>query len=118
MNNLEELYKAEGSDYKATVDRFGGDEELLKHFLRKFASDKTFSELQAAVCNGKKEEAFRAAHTLKGICLNLGLNGLYTPVSELTELLRNGEVEKSKALLTNVTICYDEIINLIVYICA
>lgn len=38
-------------------------------------------------------EAFRMAHTLKGICLNLIFDRLSKSLSELTEALRNYENE-------------------------
>ena len=38
-------------------------------------------------------EAFRAAHTLKGICLNLGLDRLYRGSACLTEKLRGREFD-------------------------
>ena len=37
---------------------------------------------------GQREEAFRAAHTLKGVCANLGFDRLGTSAGQLTELLR------------------------------
>lgn len=39
---------------------------------------------------GDYESAFRAAHTLKGVALNLGLGRLAKSSSELTEALRAG----------------------------
>ena len=36
-------------------------------------------------------EAFRAAHTIKGICQNLSLDRLYESSNNLAELLRNRE---------------------------
>ena len=38
-------------------------------------------------------EAFRAAHTLKGVCQNLGFSNLYAPAVTLTETLRAGQLE-------------------------
>ena len=38
--------------------------------------------------NGQWEEAFRAAHTLKGVSANLGFSRLLASAGELTELLR------------------------------
>lgn len=39
------------------------------------------------------ELAFRAAHTLKGVCMNLGFDHLYKPSFEITESLRAGNLE-------------------------
>ncbi len=38
--------------------------------------------------NGDTETAFRAAHTLKGICMNLGFDRLYEASYDITEVLR------------------------------
>ena len=46
------------------------------------------------------KEAFRAAHTLKGVCQNLGFTNLYQPTYDLTEVLRTGTLEGTKELLT------------------
>ena len=40
------------------------------------------------------EDAFRSAHTLKGVCQNLSFDRLYEVSHELTELLRDGTGEQ------------------------
>ena len=42
------------------------------------------------------EEAFRAAHTLKGVCANLGFTQLFKVSSDLTEELRGGAPDEAK----------------------
>ena len=39
--------------------------------------------------NKNYEDAFRGAHTLKGVCQNLSFDHLYEVSNELTELLRD-----------------------------
>lgn len=63
-------------------------EERIKKFLRMFPNDQSFSELCAAMENEDYESAFRAAHTLKGVCANLGIERLRIKASEITEALR------------------------------
>ena len=50
-------------------------------------------ELEAALKEQNVKEAFRAAHTLKGVCQNLGFSNLYAPAVTLTETLRAGQLE-------------------------
>ena len=79
-------------------DRLGGNLEqaekrlpsagLIKKFIAKFLNDSTFSELCCAMQNGNRRDAFRAAHTLKGVCANLSFDRLLSSAGELTELLR------------------------------
>ena len=57
------------------------------------------------------EKAFRAAHTLKGICLNLGLKNLYTVSSDLTEKLRGRELDGYEALYEKVSEQYKITVN-------
>ena len=79
---LKEVYEKIGGDYDDVVRRLMG-EKLVRKFLLKFLDDeRTLSE-------GDYKEAFRAAHTLKGVCQNLSLTSLYQVSSQLTEELRN-----------------------------
>ena len=48
------------------------------------------------------EEAFRAAHTLKGVCLNLGFDELYEVSAEITEKLRGKETAGSEDMFQKV----------------
>ena len=50
-------------------------------------------ELEAALKEQNVKEAFRAAHTMKGVCQNLGFSNLYAPAVTLTETLRAGQLE-------------------------
>ena len=62
---------------------------LIKRFITKFLDDDSFSELCQAMQAGQREQAFRAAHTLKGVCANLSFDRLRASASQLTELLRS-----------------------------
>lgn len=86
---MEECYTAMGGDYKEVLDRMP-NEKLIHRCLIKFLEDKSFSSLMAAMDEKNTEEAFRMAHTLKGICMNLGMCHLQVSSSRLTELLRSG----------------------------
>lgn len=92
--NLKECYQAFGGDYEDTMKRMGM-ERLLQKFMLKFLDDKSFEELCSSMEQKKYEEAFRAAHTLKGLCLNLGFKTLAESSSSLTEALRPQQFEES-----------------------
>lgn len=84
---IEECYKNVGADYADVIRRLGS-EETARYFALKFLNDGTFSQLESALNAGDGETAFRAAHTLKGIALNLGFDSLYKADFDLTEKLR------------------------------
>lgn len=86
---LRECYDSIGSDFEKSVQRMCGKESMLAKFVKKFLADLTYPELATAFESGDIATAFRAAHTLKGLCLNLGFDALEKSSSELTEALRN-----------------------------
>lgn len=104
---LEMFYNEIGSDYKTVLMRMGNSEKMLGKFVRKFSGDKTVGELTASFESGDYTVAFRMAHTLKGLCANLGLDKLQRSAAELTESLRNGVSPNSAELLERVKADYD-----------
>ena len=86
---LEECYNKFGGDYKLVLSRLMMD-KIVDRFIRKFLDDPSYNLLITSLNDKNYEEAFRAAHTLKGLCLNLCLDGLLKPIMELTEALRGG----------------------------
>ena len=55
--------------------------------------------------------AFRAAHTLKGVCQNLGFDALYVPSSALTEALRGGSLDGADELFPPVEKEYQRVVE-------
>lgn len=88
----EQFYEKIGGNYPDTISRLLTEERILR-FVRKFPADGSFNDLQAALARGAVEEAFRAAHTLKGVAQNLGFTALYEKASAVTEVLRGGSLE-------------------------
>jgi HPt (histidine-containing phosphotransfer) domain-containing protein len=77
-----------GGDYGDVMGRLRTEERVLR-FLRKVPEDPSFDLLCTSLDQRNMEEAFRAAHTMKGVCQNLSLTRLYGSSSALTELLRD-----------------------------
>lgn len=84
---IQECYQKFGGDF-AQVEKRLPTVSLIERFIKKFLDDGSFLELCRAMENGQCEDAFRAAHTLKGVSANLSLNRLTSSATELTELLR------------------------------
>lgn len=88
-----------GADVEGTLHRFMGNGALFLKFLLKFKDDQNFVLLRDSLDQKDYEEAFKAAHTLKGVTANLGLSPICDSASKLTELLRGkapSEVDAEK----------------------
>ncbi len=109
---IKECYDQMGSDYEGVLGRMGS-EVMIRHFALKFLQDPSFNNLKENLEKGDGEEAFRAAHTLKGVCLNLGFNELYEVSAELTEKLREREAAGSEELFQKVEEKYKKTVNAI-----
>ena len=92
--NLEECYESMDSDYDDVMRRLGS-ETLVRKFVLKFLDDTSFQGLKEGLENQDAELAFRSAHTLKGVCMNLGFTKLFEVSSALTEELRDKEIKEN-----------------------
>ena len=86
---LQECYAAMEGDYQDALGRLRSD-RLVQKFVLKFLADGSYDLLTQSMEEENYAEAFRAAHTIKGVCQNLGLTRLLNSSSELAEALRNG----------------------------
>lgn len=93
---LREFYTAVDGDYEDAAGRLPGGAFLLR-FLRMLPKDGSMAQLTAAMASGSAETAFRAAHTLKGIALNLSLTALANACAAMTEALRGSAVMPESA---------------------
>ena len=106
---LKEFYERIGSDYKSVLLRMGNSEKMVDKFIRKFPNDKSAEQLFEALKNEDYTLAFRMAHTLKGVCANLGLDKLQKASSELTEALRNQVADNTPELSEIVKSEYEKV---------
>lgn len=60
-------------DVADAAERFMKNDGIFKKFLFRFPGEKGFQELFDLLEKGTAEEAFRAAHTMKGLAANLSL---------------------------------------------
>ncbi len=87
--NLKEFYECIEGDYESVTARLMG-EKLTERFVLKFLDDPSYDLLCASLDAGNNEEAFRAAHTIKGVSQNLSFTKLYESSSALSDELRGG----------------------------
>lgn len=98
MQNKEEL-KALGIDIDAALERFMGSEKLILKTLTLFTADENLNSLCTALENNNAEEAYKAAHTLKGVCGNLSLTKLFELIKDISDALAKGDAAAAKSLL-------------------
>lgn len=98
---LKECYAALGGDYDEAMGRLRS-ERLVQKFVLKFLSDGSYDLLCQSMETEDWGEAFRAAHTIKGVCQNLSFTDLGKSSSELCESLRGGHTPEADALAQQV----------------
>ena len=109
MSTLKDAYDELGADYNGVLKRLV-NEALVTRFVGKFFDDDSFAKLEAALAEHDVKAAFMAAHTLKGVCQNLGFSNLYEPASALTEILRANSLEGTEELFAQVKEQYERTI--------
>lgn len=94
---IKDVYDIIHEDYQDVYDRFQM-ERMIQKYVLKFIEDPNFSLLKQGLECCDEQEAFRAGHTLKGVCANMGFLKLEKLSSQITELLRQYEIENAKRL--------------------
>lgn len=106
---LDAFYRQVGGDYAEITSRFQNDARIIR-FLGMLPKDDSMDALRAAMDKGDAPTAFRTAHTLKGISLNLGLGALAAACSDMTESLRGRDtLPEDTALYTAVQTEYAKV---------
>jgi HPt (histidine-containing phosphotransfer) domain-containing protein len=98
-------------DADGTIMRFGGNEELLIRFIKKFLEDPTFVQVQNAVKQKNYEDMECAAHTLKGTSANLGFDRLSSLCNLMVQKLRAGERGSVSEIFIQIEQEYSKIIS-------
>lgn len=104
---VQECYEKINGDYEGVFGRFRGDARIRK-FALKFLKDGSYDSLCKTLEAEDYTEAFRAAHTLKGVCQNLGFTRLYEASEVLTETLRSNPQDYTQDMLDKVKAEYDK----------
>lgn len=109
---LEECYTALDGDYADVISRLRS-EKLVQKFALKFLNDDNFNLLCHSLEEKQYEEAFRAAHTIKGVCQNLSFTRLLHSSDQLTEALRSGWTPEVEALFQQTSADYHQTVDAI-----
>ena len=98
--DLKECYAAFDGDYEGVLSRLRS-EKMVRKFALKFLKDTSYELLTRSL-----EEENYEAHTIKGVCQNLGFTVLGDSSSRLTDALRNGWSEEAGPLVQQVKADY------------
>lgn len=107
---LREFYDRTGGDYEGVLSRVL-DEGRIRKYVKMFKDDPCYEELEMFLKQGDVEQAFRASHTLKGVCLNIGFNRLYSCADTVTEALRGKDLTLACENMPPLRASYKEIIE-------
>ncbi len=99
MISIEKL-KALGCNTEEGLKRCLGDEDFYLEFIPQALERSRYEKLGNLIEEKRLDEAFEAAHALKGILANLSLEPLLAPVLQITELLRSRIDTDYSALLS------------------
>lgn len=102
-----------GVDLEETLERFVGNEDLYLRCLKKLSNDKNYSSMLDAIDSKDASAAFEAAHALKGVSANLGLDKLYFEMKIITEVFRAGSIDYDKDNLERLIAAYNHAIEVI-----
>ena len=107
---VQEFYEEVGGDYNDIVSRLKTEDRIIK-FAGMFARDESYKTLVEALDAQDVDTAFRAAHTMKGMCQNMAFTRLLRSSQDITELLRAKDLESAKDMLSKVTEEYNLVID-------
>ncbi len=82
-----------GCNIGEALERFVDDKDLYIMCMNLFVDDGSFDALGNAIQTNDSKAAFEAAHTLKGVAGNVSATPLFTQIDQVTEKLRNGEMD-------------------------
>ena len=110
---IREMYASIGADYEEVTGRLTDNEAFITKLVRKYAEDGNCERLQKAMQYKDYEDAFEAAHALKGLSSNLGFSKLYEVSSGLTEKLRAKDYDGVESLSEEVQAAHDAVVKAI-----
>lgn len=108
---VQDFYAQINCDFKEVFGRLGSEERVIK-FVKLFFTTGDIEALETALNQKDGNEAFEAAHRLKGNSLNIGFTNLSHITEELVEPLRPRQITDEtaiKELYSKVRTEYDRI---------
>ena len=101
------------TDVQGAIKRFCGNEALYVSCLQMFLEDTTIEDLKRAIEAQSWDEAFTAAHALKGLAGNMGFVPLMHSTGQLVVLIRGGRLQEINDCVMQINSNYRDITDAI-----
>ncbi len=105
------LLSKAGIDVNEGMRRFNNNKDIYEKFLLTFPEDEHYKLMVEAIEKANVEDAFQAAHALKGVSGTLSLVTLHAELIPLVEELRSHSLEKTPELLPPVKESYEIVVE-------
>lgn len=99
--NRYKLFKA-GIDVNIALERLDNDKVLYEQLLHDFVADPSFKALEEAIAQKNAQEAYIAAHAMKGTAGNLSCITLYGALLPLVDSLRVNDMADAEEMFAKV----------------
>ena len=107
MGYKEELINEAGFKYEDALMRFLNREDMLEKFLLKFLDDPSYANILKSYADGDREGTGHAAHALKGVAANLGLEKLRAASEKLQKTALTPDGGDIAPLYDDVVVAYE-----------
>lgn len=108
MANLTEQLAPYGIDYADAMERVGGSADFYKKLAMKYLNDSNYVNLVAAMDAKDYDEAYKAAHALKGVSGNLSFPTLFKAAAAASDALFEGEPQAAAELMPEIKAAHEK----------
>jgi len=102
-----------GCDVDKTLERFLNDKDLYVECLQILVDDTSLHDFEKALMNQDIKTAYEAAHTFKGVVLNLGLDPFIQIIVPEVKELSEGNIENAQPALEKLQALFKEYCKMI-----
>ena len=96
-NNLFKALKDLGVDVDGTISRFVDNSEIYIRFLKRFPDEDRLTPIKDAIKAKDYDKLLQAAHKLKGVSANLGMNELSGKAAKIVDKVRSSNYDGFEA---------------------